>query len=683
MPAPDARTFNEFILRQAEALRKDDHPPASRKEWEERRKRLRAALFAAIGEFPATPCPLEPREVGVLKRDGYRIEKILFQSRPGIQVTASAYVPESLRGKAPAVLVVHGHWAGARRDPVVQARCLGLVHLGFFVLAVDAFGAGERHPKPAPGAYHGALLGSTLWPAGQSLLGMQVYDNRRAVDYLRSRPEVDGDRLGITGASGGGNQTMYAGALDERFRAVVPVCSVGRYQAYLRTACCVCEVVPGALQFTEEGDVLGLTAPRALMVVNATMDGIQFSVGEARKSLERTSAIYDLYGVKEKLKHATFESPHAYNQAMRETMYGWMTQWLKEEGKGDPIPEPKHTIETAEDLACFSKDSRPATFVFPFTFAHQEAMRLLEPHRKRAADHKEAWESQAMLLRALLREVLGGLPPLPPTPAEQGTPTEAAEVSTTPVVLEAEAGLPLSVRLRSRRDQKGKAPACVVLHFDGKAAALDHPLTAALVEKGWVVATADLRATGASKMAGEAIAGAADHHSAEHGVWIGRPLLGQWVCDVRAIVEWLASLDRVQPGRIALAGIGPAALVALAAAAVLEDHIDAVAALDVPVTLVTDQAYPSGFRMGLLAPGLFKVGDVPQLAALASPRRLLIAGGITLGNEKLLQRGLDQAFAFTRDMYRISESAARLSIRESAPATDIVAFLSSTRATRK
>ena len=85
----------------------------------------------------------------------------------------------------------------------------------------------------------------------------------RAVDYLRTRPEVDGDQIGITGASGGGNQTMYAGAWDERLKAVVPVCSVGNYQAYLGTACCMCEVVPGALTFTEEWAVLGLIAPRA------------------------------------------------------------------------------------------------------------------------------------------------------------------------------------------------------------------------------------------------------------------------------------------------------------------------------------------------------------------------------------------------------------------------------------
>src|SRR5439155_17255769 len=141
------------------------------------------------------------------------------------------------------------------------------------------------------------------------LSGLQVYENMRAVDYLRSRPEVDAARIGVTGASGGGNQTMYAGAWDERLAAAVPVCSVGNYQAYLGVACCLCEVVPGALRFTEEWGVLSLTAPRGLMVVNATRDSIQFSVGEAKKSLAVAEKVFGLYGQPTHLRHAIFESP--------------------------------------------------------------------------------------------------------------------------------------------------------------------------------------------------------------------------------------------------------------------------------------------------------------------------------------------------------------------------------------
>src|SRR6516162_764303 len=410
LPQPQPQAFNNLMRAQARVLHAKDEPPPNCQAWLTRRRELLQRIHAAMGPFPLKPGPLYPRILHVLRRTGYRIENLIFESQPDVWVTASLYVPQPVRGRHPAVLVVHGHWPWARRDPVVQARCLGLVRLGFVVLAVDAFGAGERYTKPAPGAYHGALLGAALWPAGHTLLGMQVYDNRRMVDYLLTRPEIDGTRLGITGASGGGNQTMYAGALDERFAAVVPVCSVGNYQAYLQAACCVCEVLPGALRFTEEGDVLGLVAPRALMVVNATMDAFQFSVGEAKKSLERTRAIFKLYLAEDKLQHSVFESPHAYNQAMREAMYGWMTRWLKREGKGDPIPEPEHDLETIEALSCFPDGKRPPEFVYPGTYAKREATRLLKTVAKKP-DHKEQWQAQAIILRARLREeVFGGFP---------------------------------------------------------------------------------------------------------------------------------------------------------------------------------------------------------------------------------------------------------------------------------
>src|SRR5688572_23120228 len=150
------------------------------------------------------------------------------------------------------------------------------------------------------------MTGATLLPVGLPLSGLQVYENIRAVDYLQSRPEVDPQRIGITGASGGGNQTMYVGAFDERLRCVVPTCSVGTYQAYLSAACCMCEVVPGALRFTEEGDVLGLAADRGLMITSATKDAFQFSVGEARKSFARVAAIATLVNHRG-IKHTIIE----------------------------------------------------------------------------------------------------------------------------------------------------------------------------------------------------------------------------------------------------------------------------------------------------------------------------------------------------------------------------------------
>lgn len=655
---PDATTFDAFIQKQAEALRAGDKPPATLTEWNARKRRLREAMATAMGPAPDKPCELSPHVVGTLKRSGYRIEKLLFQSRPDVWVTGSLYVPDGLTGKAPAVLAVHGHWPFARRDPVVQARCLGLVKLGFVVLAVDAFSAGERHPTVAKGSYHGALLGGTLWPAGLTLLGVQVYDNRRAVDYLLTRPEVDGAKLGITGASGGGNQTMNAAALDERFAAAVPVCSVGRYQAYLKAACCVCEVLPGVLRFTEEGDVLGLVAPRALMVVNATRDGIQFSVGEAKKSLSRTKDIYKLHDAEAKLSHAVFESSHDYSKAMREAMYGWMTRWLKGEGDGRPIPEPAHEVEKVEDLACYPEGKRPAGFVFAPDLAAREAKRLLAG----LPDHKEAWDARAVVMRATLEEALGGLPKYTTPVGKTGTPERGTDVTTTPLTLSVEPGLEIAASIRFR-PSRARVAAALLLHLDGAAVALKHPVAAALLAKGWAVYAPDLRATGEAKPARDGIAGAPDHNSAEHAVWIGRPLLGQWAADVRALLDYMGTRPGLDPRRLSLVGINQAGVVAAVAGALFADRLRSVALVDTLTSWVTTAAYPAGTRMGLLAPGVLRAGDVPHLAALVAPRKLIVAGGFSLAGAKLDGKALGAAFGFTHGVFKLCKAESALVVR--------------------
>ncbi len=673
---PDAKTLDNFLRAEAKKLREKDTSPTTRAEWEQRRARLVKQMREAMGPVPDKDCPLDAKVLGVLKRDGYSIERVVFQSRPDLWVTANAYVPANVKGKVPAVLVVHGHWPGARRDPVVQARCLGLVKLGFFVLAVDAFGSGERYTAPAKGTYHGALYGSTLWPTGHTLLGMQVYDNRRAVDYLCSRPEVDGTKLGITGASGGGNQTMYAGAMDDRFGAVVPVCSVGTYQAYLHAACCVCEVLPGALRFTEESGVLSLVAPRALMVINATRDGFQFSVGEAQKSIAAARPVFKLYGAEDKLKHATFESPHAYNQAMRETMYGWMTRWLKGEGKGDPIPEPKHTVETWDDLACYPGNTRPKDFLLLPAFAHREATALVKKCEAVKPKHVEDWEARAMLMRStLVKSVLGGFPALPqPTSSPLGWIGSAlyrARVS-----LETEPGLTMQVRLTRTNPKIERRPVCILLDFAGSNALIESDIATELAA-GWLVVCPDLRGTGATKVESDVIGTAPDHNSTEHSLWAGRPLLGQWVYDVQRVIEWLPSLKEDNPDlkRIAVVGRGQAGVVALAAGAALESRIASVAAIGSPVSYVVDQPFAAGTRMGLLAPGILRVGDVPHLAALCCPRKLLVVGGTKPTGGKVEGKELTEAFAFTRSIYAIHKREKDVSVVDTIRPEDLAAKL--------
>ena len=654
----------------ATALRSADKPPESAAVWAERRKTLLARMRESCGPVPEKACDLTPKVHGELVRDGYRIEKISFQTRPDVWMTASAYVPDVAKaGKVPAVLVVHGHWAWARRDPVVQSRSIGLAKLGFFVLAVDAFGAGERHPKPARGTYHGALMGSTLWPTGHSLLGMQAYDNQRAVDYLLSRPEVDG-KLGITGASGGGNQSMNGGALDDRFQAVVPVCSVGSYQAYLKAACCVCEVLPNALTYTDEGDVLGLVAPRALMVINASKDGIQFSPAEAERSVTRARKIYETLGTPEKFKHVVIESGHDYNQPMRELMYGWMTWHLKGIGKGEPIPEPAVKLETPEDLAIYpTPDSRPKVFLTPTLFAARAAAEQIKAADALKPTHAEMWTATSIGLRTGLTKVLG----LSALPSEALIKTLAEKTEGDRQVITGElvtdAGITLPV---TQIDPRGMEPARVnlLLNLDGAAVALKTPSAEWLKTKNESILMADLRVTGAAANTWGGVAGAADHTVAEHGIWIGQPLLGQWVRDAMLLLLNARKLAGRKPVR--LIAQGQAGVVAAIAAGLAPDVGAELLLIDLPATFASDTPYGAGTLMGLLAPGILRVGDIPHLLALNLPRKITVAGSVSLQGARLNAREVEAAFAFTSQSAK-AVAGSRFAAGADAPSAQLLA----------
>jgi hypothetical protein len=397
---------------------------------------------------------------------------------------------------------------------------------------------------------------------------------------------------------------MYAGALDERFGAVVPVCSVGNYQAYLKAACCVCEVLPGALRFTEEGDVLGLVAPRALLVINASRDAYQFSPGQAEKSVERAKTIFELLAVADKIKHTVFESGHDYSAPMREAMYGWMTKWLKNEGDGKPIKEPEFTPEAPETLECFPGPGHwPSGMLLLPNFAVHEANELIARTEKLLPRHREEWESSAVQLRNQLRAILGEFPKAPKVLAKLDRPTTKDGVDRTVMRLAGEGEIPLPIVLLTKSGPVQNQPTCLLLHLDGKAAAEQHALSRELVKRGWLVAMPDLRATGETKPPGDAVHNAIDHNSAEHGVWIGRPLLGQWVFDIQCILDWLLQ----QPGRdlkrTELVGLQQEGLVALTAGALLPERITHVATVRSPVSLVTDKAYEDGTRIGAAGPG--------------------------------------------------------------------------------
>jgi dienelactone hydrolase len=627
---------------------------------------VQEGLKRSFGRVPETPCPLDPEILGTLDRDGYAIDRLTFQSRPDVRVTANLYRPADAGRRYPGVLSVHGHWAWARIDSTVQARCIGLAKLGYVCLCVDAFGSGERAVEPGPGTYHGGLLGASLWPAGVPLLGLQVYDNRRAVDYLVSRPEVDAGKLAVTGASGGGNQTLYAGATDDRLRTVVPVCGIGTYESYLAAACCICEVNARGLTYATTGDLLAMIAPRALLVISATRDAHQFSVGEAARSVAYARERYRLLGRADAIRHVAIESGHDYNRPMREAMYGWLDRWLVGRGDAGPVTEPEIRTEDPQSLRCYPDGrSRPPAVVTIPEFAFREGkarLAALPP----AADHRERWEAESARMRHQLRDqILGEFPR--PVDAETRL-TRQPTAGSFAIEMTPESGLRLSGRVRI-----GSAGKPGATRSRGTVLLLGMPATdpgqptppdpaAAWAEAGYAAAALGLRATGPWKPQTHSVAGVADHNEAEWGLWVGRPLLGQWVWDVLRWIEVLRSIEAESrgpggapelPRPLVVHGRGPLALAAILAAT-LEPRIDAVAVDGVLVSYVGRTAAPwAKISMGIIVPDLLDVGDTGHLAALVAPRPLSIGGGIETDGQPAGPSRLASAFAYTKSIYAL------------------------------
>ena len=637
--------FLTFIRGQAANLVANHTLPESKQEWSLKRTEIRKKLVNSLGGFPDNKCDLDPDLVGELEFEGYTIEKVIIQTIPGVQLTANVYRPDG-EGPFPAVLCVHGHWKGAKQDPTVQSRCIGLVKLGFVAMAVDAFGAGERGIEQALGEYHGEMTAATLYATGRNLAGIQVYENIRCADYLQSRIDVDGEKLAITGTSGGGNQTMYAGALEERFKAVIPVCSVGNYQAYLGVACCMCELVPGALTFTEEWGVLGLVAPRALMVINATRDGIQFSVTEAKKSLAGAQVVFTKVGTPQNVTHVIVDSNHDYNQPMREAMYGWVTLHLKNEGDGSPIAEPDLSPVDREKLRCYPGGQRPAGFVTLPMLAKRFAIQLNRRHIKPV--HLEHWEADRVAKLGIIRRHMGAQGKQVKI-HERVELSNVDEGSSVHFEVEPEEGVRCGFRWHKGAGQE----LIIATALDGDALSQEERKWCA--DHGIDVLEVSLRATGKYGPSGNRVGAALDHNAAQWSAWVGRPLAGQWVKDLQVALGWVVAAYEEVPA-VSLVTRG-AAIVPGVVTAGLQSRVKRFVALDAPLTLVSERPYGEG-QIGAILPGMLSdLGDIGQLVSLVAPRPTWIVAGKNMQGEDLDRKQLIDSLAYTASIYKINQSS--------------------------
>ncbi|MEQ8854111.1 acetylxylan esterase [Gimesia sp.] len=329
------------------------------KTWEQKRKQYREQLFEMLGLSPLPPkTDLKPEITGKIESDGFIVENITFQSRPGLYVTGNLYRPLKQEGKVPAILYVCGH-GGVKKNGISYGNKVHYQHHGewfarngYACLTIDTLQLGEIE-----GLHHGTYREGMWWwlSRGYTPAGVEAWNCIRALDYLQSRPEVDGDKLGVTGRSGGGAYSWWIAALDERIKAAVPVAGITNLKNYVIDGAveghCDCMFMVNTYQW-DYAQVAALVAPRPLLISNTDKDSI-FPLDGVVDVYNSTMKIYELYGVPEHLGLQITEGPHKDTQELRIHAFRWFNHYLK--GDDSLIEMAATKFHSPEELRVFKK----------------------------------------------------------------------------------------------------------------------------------------------------------------------------------------------------------------------------------------------------------------------------------------------------------------------------------------
>jgi dienelactone hydrolase len=621
-----ARDFTKWL--RAQVAQPDALPPDPQRAEEvpAYQAAVRNILATAAGEVPEYD-KLDPVVHQVIEREGYRIEAVSFATFAGLRMTANAYVPQS-SGRVPGVLIVHGHWPHGRRDPQVQFRCLALVKSGYFVLAVDCIGAGER-AVTLPGAYHGGVDGAALWLHGYSLFGIQIHENVRACDYLVSRPEVDSARLAITGASGGGNQSFYTGAWDTRFSAVIPVCSTGAYRHMVGNSNCVCETPRALPAAMEQGALFSLIAPRALLVMNALNDSISFWHEDARQQIATASRAWELLGCREKVAFRALPTTHGYWPPYREALLGWLARWLKDESEATPRPEPAVEIEDFQRLSCYPEAEAP------------QVMTVRDLYGRLSQSETPKEQPTLPALQELLQVPSSALSLRVERVTRAGSPMGLG------IALHTDDGLVLPTIALWQGYERPHADVLIWIGND-KGEAAKCPMVRTALEKGQLVWAVDLPGLGEATLNSDLSGGdqRIRHNATRACHMLGFDLAGLWLHLLRRVVT---TARENGAGSVALAAQGGPGTVVLLGAGLLDgvDRLLVRAPLASYCIGDTFEHQP----MEIFISNLARLGDIPQLAGLRAPGRLTVAAPLGPRNEQLSLSQREEIFASTRSCY--------------------------------
>ncbi|TSA55102.1 MAG: hypothetical protein D4R45_03010 [Planctomycetaceae bacterium] len=536
----------------------------------EYQKRLREKFIEAIGGLPERT-PLNPQVTGIISRDGYRVEKVIFESQPKHHVSALLFLPDTGKYKPPypGVLVPCGHSDNGKAYESYQTMGAFLALNGMAGLIFDPIDQGERSqmlsqlPKLAGTRAHTMLgIGSIL--LGRNTARFEIWDGMRAIDYLQSRPEVDPKRIGCTGNSGGGTQTSYLMSLDERIVAAAPSCYITGFERLLDTIGPqdAEQNIYGQLAFgMDHADYLMMRAPMPILICAATEDF--FDITGVWNSFRYAKRLYTRMEFAERIDLLENDAGHNYNQIQRQGVVRWMSRWLLD--KDLPITEPEIELLSDEEVLC-----APGGQVMNLDGARSTYDLNRDLEKKLADRRKTQWANQdrAELLDEVRR--IAGIRKLAELPEPKVTSTETIErdgYQIRKMILTPADGIYLPALMFVPGTDAGQA-AVLYIHEQGKAAdaAPGGPIET-MVKTGKRVLAVDVRGTGETQQSKQnkfTDAIGLDWKDVFTAYLLGRSYVGMRAEDVLVCARFLR---KEQTGPVELIAAGNVTIPALHAAA--------------------------------------------------------------------------------------------------------------------
>lgn len=579
-------------------------------DWDRRSQIIRDSMISWTGPFPERT-PLKARITGRIERDVYIIEKILFESRPNYFVSANLYLPKNQTLPRPALLNVIGHSQAGKADERYQRMSVAQARNGFVVLTMDCLGQGERGMLSAH-----RIIGAKAFISGTHLFNFMVWDAIRAIDYLVSRPEVDAGKICITGSSGGGMMSTYILPFEDRIAVAVPTCNPNTwsYRVHNNLATDHEQVFFGtfASSIDPRGDPLFTYVPKPLMLNTTTDDNLNppRGVWDLNTWLYKS---YSAHGMPERITTSMVRAGHAYNQEQREITYAWMLRWTG--GNAANFLEKDNPLEKDEDLWASTGGS---VFNEPGSRGAQDlVLDYLWEHKASWGKIRtaEAVKDHRIKMSSLIEKVLNtGLYDIS-VKFSLGEPESAGDFNITPFVLIPEEGILLPGVLLESKSELSNQDIILYINENGKSSILsDLDIVKEMSDKGYRICAVDIRGIGETSP---------DMSNRFWDFLAGKPVFGQRVRDVLAVIKWLKESD-IKARNIKFWGTGMCSLYGAFAGVISDDisefvleepllSFESVVKVNVPL-----------YNHEILLPGILENFDMTQIYQALSPRPVTI-----------------------------------------------------------